>query len=149
MTHKLIIEIPCNDGEEMENNLNKAIDDFGVALKYRGFREMELIAQNIGSELIYKVTISEKNETSVEDTSAMQMLIDYIDKTYPDSGIAYDIKHLIKTSLLKQELEDKKKEAEKAFKRGYALGHEGGCIEGAGGYYEDACWRTYKHENKL
>ena len=34
---KLIIEIPCKDGLEMENNLNKAIDDFSIALKIKGF----------------------------------------------------------------------------------------------------------------
>lgn len=56
---KLIIEIPCNDGVEMENNLNKAIDDFSQALKKKGFSEMELIAYNetLESEPIYKITI--------------------------------------------------------------------------------------------
>lgn len=58
---KLIIEIPCNDGVEMENNLNKAIDDFGEALKNKGFVEMNLIAYNemIESEPIYKLTLQQ------------------------------------------------------------------------------------------
>lgn len=56
---KLTIEIPCTDGEEMENNLNKAIDDFSKALKERGFSEMELVAYNetLDSEPIYKLTL--------------------------------------------------------------------------------------------
>lgn len=56
---KLTMEIPCNDGVEMENNLNKAINDFSDALKKRGFSEMELIAYNetIDSEPIYKLTL--------------------------------------------------------------------------------------------
>lgn len=41
---KLTIEIPCKDGLEMEENLNKAISDFSEALKKKGFTEMELIA---------------------------------------------------------------------------------------------------------
>lgn len=57
---KLIIEIPCTTGLEMENNLNKAIDDFSQALKQKGFCEMELIAYNesVYSEPIYKVSIT-------------------------------------------------------------------------------------------
>lgn len=58
---KLIIEIPCNDGVEMEDSLNKCIADFGDALKKKGFCEMELLAfnnENIESEPIYKLTIS-------------------------------------------------------------------------------------------
>ena len=56
---KLTIEIPCNDGVEMENNLNKAISDFSEALLKKGFSEMELIAYNetIESEPIYKLTL--------------------------------------------------------------------------------------------
>lgn len=56
---KLTIEIPCNDGVEMENNLNKAIADFSDALKKKGFSEMELIAYNesVESEPIYKLTL--------------------------------------------------------------------------------------------
>jgi len=56
---KLTIEIPCNDGVEMENNLNKAIKDFAVALLNKGFSEMELIAYNesLESEPIYKLTL--------------------------------------------------------------------------------------------
>jgi len=56
---KLTIEIPCNDGVEMENNLNKAIADFSEALLKKGFSEMELTAYNetIESEPIYKLTI--------------------------------------------------------------------------------------------
>ena len=56
---KLIIEIPCNSGIEMENNLNKAIEDFGQALKKKGFSEMELIAYNesVETEPVYKVTL--------------------------------------------------------------------------------------------
>jgi hypothetical protein len=58
----LKIEIPCADGIEMENNLNKAIDDFSQALKKRGFSEMELIAynENIESQPIYKLTLNEQ-----------------------------------------------------------------------------------------
>jgi hypothetical protein len=41
---KLIIEIPCDNGEQMENRLNKMIKDFGEALKKRGFNEMNLMA---------------------------------------------------------------------------------------------------------
>lgn len=57
---KLTIEIPCTNGLEMEENLNKAIDDFGTALKQKGFCKMELIAYNesVDSESIYKVTIN-------------------------------------------------------------------------------------------
>jgi hypothetical protein len=56
---KLTIEIPCNDGVEMENNLNKAIADFSEALLNRGFLEMELIAYNgtVESEPIYIITL--------------------------------------------------------------------------------------------
>jgi hypothetical protein len=56
---KLTIEIPCNDGVEMENNLNKAIEDFSEALKKKGFSEMELIAYNesVESEPLYKLTL--------------------------------------------------------------------------------------------
>ena len=62
---KLIIEIPCISGLEMENNLNKAIDDFGEALKKRGFSEMELIAYNetVETAPIYKVSIIDTNKT--------------------------------------------------------------------------------------
>lgn len=41
---ELIIKIPCNDGIEMENRLNRAIDDFGKVLKKRGFSPMNLVA---------------------------------------------------------------------------------------------------------
>lgn len=56
---KLTIEINCNDGLEMEENLNKAIGDFELALEKKGFSDMELIAYNetIESEPIYKITI--------------------------------------------------------------------------------------------
>jgi len=56
---KLTIEIPCNDGVEMENNLNKAIADFSEALLKKGFSEMELIAYNetVESEPIYTLTL--------------------------------------------------------------------------------------------
>ena len=56
---KLRIEIPCNNGIEMENNLNKAILDFSEALLKKGFSEMELIAYNetVESEPIYKLSI--------------------------------------------------------------------------------------------
>ncbi len=56
---KLTIEIPCSNGVEMENNLNKAIDDLSKALKTRGFSEMELIAYNESVELepIYKLEL--------------------------------------------------------------------------------------------
>lgn len=60
---KLTIEITCNTGIEMENNLNKAINDFSDALKQRGFSEMELIAYNADSvelEPIYKVNLTDK-----------------------------------------------------------------------------------------
>jgi hypothetical protein len=57
---KLIIEIPCNNGIEMENNLNKAIDDFSEMLLKKGFSPIELIAYNetVELELIYKLTLS-------------------------------------------------------------------------------------------
>jgi len=56
---KLTIEIPCNDGVEMENNLNKAIADFSETLLNKGFSEMELIAYNetVEAEPIYKLTL--------------------------------------------------------------------------------------------
>jgi hypothetical protein len=56
---KLTIEIPCNDGPEMETNLNRAINDFSQALLKKGFSEMELIAysETIDSEPIYKVIL--------------------------------------------------------------------------------------------
>lgn len=56
---KSTIEIPCNDGEEMEDNLNKAIDDFSTALKKKGFCEMELIAykETLDSTPIYTLTL--------------------------------------------------------------------------------------------
>ncbi len=56
---KLTIEIPCNNGLEMEENLNKAISDFSEALKQKGFSKMELIAYNetIDSESVYKLTL--------------------------------------------------------------------------------------------
>lgn len=50
------------DGVEMEENLNKAIDDFGQALKKKGFSEMDLIGYNerikLEPELIYKLTLT-------------------------------------------------------------------------------------------
>lgn len=56
---KLIIEIPCNSGLEMEENLNKAIADMSEVFEKKGFSEIELIAYNesIESEPIYKVTL--------------------------------------------------------------------------------------------
>lgn len=58
---KLTIEVPANTGIEMENNLNKAIDDFAKALKKRGFSPMELVAydaeKGIDSEPIYKLNL--------------------------------------------------------------------------------------------
>lgn len=56
---KLTIEILCNSGTEMESNLNKAIDDFSIALKKKGFSEMELIAyqENLNSDPIYKIKL--------------------------------------------------------------------------------------------
>lgn len=59
---KLIIEIPCNNGEEMENNLNKCISDFSEALLKRGFSEMDLTAygENINPEsLLYKLELKQ------------------------------------------------------------------------------------------
>lgn len=38
-------------------------------------------------------------------------------------------------------------DVEKAFKRGYSLGHEGALVDG--GWYQDPCWQTYKHDNKI
>ena len=57
---KLTIEIPCNSGTEMEENLNKAIQDFSEALTKKGFSEMELIAYNESIDLvpIYKLTLN-------------------------------------------------------------------------------------------
>ena len=40
----LTIEIPCNTGIEMEENLNKAIADFSEALQKNSFIPMELVA---------------------------------------------------------------------------------------------------------
>lgn len=56
---KLMIEIPCSNGIEMETNLNKAISDFSEVLKNKGFREIELLAYNedIESAPIYKITL--------------------------------------------------------------------------------------------
>jgi len=57
---KLTIEIPCNNGLEMEQNLNRAIDDFSKQLEKRGFSEMELIAYNESLDApIYKVVLFE------------------------------------------------------------------------------------------
>lgn len=57
---KLTIEIPCNDGLEMETNLNRAIESFSEALKKKGFSKMELIAysETVDSEPIYKLTLN-------------------------------------------------------------------------------------------
>lgn len=57
---KLIIEIPCNTGIEMETNLNHAIADFSEALKKKGFSEMELEAysEDIESEPMYKISLT-------------------------------------------------------------------------------------------
>lgn len=57
---KLIIEIQCDNGADMEDKLNKAISDFSQALEKKGFCEMELIAFNesIESHPIYKLTLS-------------------------------------------------------------------------------------------
>lgn len=56
---KLTIEIPCEDGLQMENNLNKAIDDFSRALKDKGLSEMELEAylHDDISNPIYKLSL--------------------------------------------------------------------------------------------
>ena len=56
---KLTIEILCNDGVEMENNLSKAIDDFSKVLEDRGFTEMELVGykETLDSSPIYKLTL--------------------------------------------------------------------------------------------
>jgi hypothetical protein len=60
---KLIIEIPCKDGLEMENNLNKAIDDFSIALKNKGFSEMELEAYLDDISIpVYKVSLKNNNQ---------------------------------------------------------------------------------------
>jgi len=55
----LTIEIPCANGAEMENSLNRLIDDFSTALLKKGFSEMELIAYNEldTSKQIYKLTL--------------------------------------------------------------------------------------------
>lgn len=57
----LKIEIPCNNGIELENNLNKAISDLSKTLIRRGFSEMELIAYDdeivFESNPIYTVTL--------------------------------------------------------------------------------------------
>jgi len=56
---KLTIEIPCDNGIEMEENLNKAIKDFSEALRKKGFSEMALTAYNNEdiSEPIYSLTL--------------------------------------------------------------------------------------------
>ena len=56
---ELTIKINCDNGLEMENNLNKAIEDFGQALLKKGFSEMELIGYTSENDLkeIYNVTI--------------------------------------------------------------------------------------------
>lgn len=54
---KLTIEIPCNSGVEMENNLNKAIEDFAEVLAKRGFSELELIAHDKKKNLIYNISL--------------------------------------------------------------------------------------------
>ena len=53
----LTIEIPCKTGIEMENNLNKAIDDFAEVLAKRGFSELELIAHDEKMKLIYNISL--------------------------------------------------------------------------------------------
>jgi len=57
---KLTIEIPCNSGIEMEENLNKALIDFEEVLKKRGFSEMELVSysESLDTEPVYKLTLS-------------------------------------------------------------------------------------------
>ena len=53
----LIIEIPCKTGIEMENNLNKAIDDFAEVLAKRGFSEIKLTACDENLKLIYNIQL--------------------------------------------------------------------------------------------
>ena len=53
----LTIEIPCKTETEMEDNLNKAIEDFAKVLARKGFSEMELIAHDEKKNLIYNISI--------------------------------------------------------------------------------------------
>lgn len=53
----LTIEVPFETGIEMEDNLNKAIDELGSVLKRKGLREIELDGMDDDLKPLYKVKI--------------------------------------------------------------------------------------------
>lgn len=58
---KLTIEVYFDTGIEMENNLNKAIDELGAVLKKKGLMEMELEGRKADNLVpMYGVTIKIK-----------------------------------------------------------------------------------------
>lgn len=61
MKGELVIKVPFESGIEMEENLNKAIDELGSVLKKKGLIPMEL--QGINAELapLYTVNIEIKS----------------------------------------------------------------------------------------
>ena len=60
---KLIIEVNFENGIEMEDNLNKAIDELSSILKKKGLCEMNLIGMSADNmKEIYEVDIT-KTET--------------------------------------------------------------------------------------
>ena len=59
-TKELIIKVPFENGVEMEENLNKAIDELSAVLKKKGLMHMELKGVDMGLNNIYTVTIEDK-----------------------------------------------------------------------------------------
>jgi hypothetical protein len=55
----LTIKVEFETGIEMENKLNKAIDELSTVLKIRGISEMELIGRDMDNDgkLVYEVKI--------------------------------------------------------------------------------------------
>ena len=58
----LTITVDFSNGIEMENNLNKAIDELGAVLKKKGLMNMTLEGKHAASlAAMYKVEINDKS----------------------------------------------------------------------------------------
>jgi hypothetical protein len=53
----ITVDFESGDGLQMEQNLNKAIDDLSSVLKKKGLREMDLTGVDENLKELYKITI--------------------------------------------------------------------------------------------
>lgn len=58
MKLNIVIDFETDNGLQMEQNLNKAIDELSSVLKKRGLSEIELIGMDDNLKELYKVTIT-------------------------------------------------------------------------------------------